>query len=57
MQTIKFNNFSNKKKRTFGTVAQIFEHSASIETIQSFQVKAMGHQRFEILSITPFFQW
>lgn len=40
--------------RTFGTIAEIFEHSLDIETSQSFQVKAMGHQRYEILSINQF---
>ncbi|XP_025205986.1 protein cereblon-like [Melanaphis sacchari] len=44
----------NKNKRTFGTIAEVYEHSDNIETTESFQIKAMGHQRFEILQINPF---
>ncbi|XP_025412148.1 protein cereblon isoform X2 [Sipha flava] len=45
----------NKKgKQTFGTIAEVYEQSIDIENSQSFQVKAMGHQRYKILNITPF---
>ncbi|XP_015380483.1 PREDICTED: protein cereblon-like isoform X2 [Diuraphis noxia] len=44
----------NKNKRTFGTIAEVFEHSVVIEYSISFQIKAMGHQRFEVLEINQF---
>ncbi|XP_060876667.1 protein cereblon-like [Metopolophium dirhodum] len=44
----------NENKRTFGTIAEVYEHSVEIETSQSFQIKAMGHQRFEIVQVTKF---
>lgn len=46
--------FSNTDKRTFGTIAEVYEHSVDIESSQSFQIKAMGHQRYEILSKEEF---
>lgn len=39
---------------TFGTIAAILEYSSDIETAPSFQVKAMGHERFQILEINQF---
>ncbi|XP_022162806.1 protein cereblon-like [Myzus persicae] len=44
----------NENKRTFGTIAEVYEHSVEIETSQSFQIKAMGHQRFEIIQVNQF---
>lgn len=44
----------NENKRTFGTIAEVYEHSVDIETSQSFQIKAMGHQRFEIVEVNQF---
>jgi len=45
---------SNGNKRMFGTIAEIFEHSAEIETSQILHIKAMGHQRFVILQVNKF---
>lgn len=45
---------SNETKRTFGTIAEVYEHSIEIETTQSFQIKAMGHQRFEVIDVNKF---
>ncbi|CAH1725076.1 protein cereblon-like [Aphis gossypii] len=39
----------NLKGPTFGTIAEVYEHTADIETSEPLQVKAMGHQRFEIV--------
>lgn len=39
---------------TFGTIAAIFEFSSDIETALSFQVKAIAHQRYQILEINRF---
>jgi len=44
----------NRNKPTYGTIAEIYEHSVDIETTESFQIKAMGHQRYEILQIHSF---
>lgn len=41
-------------KDTFGTIAEVFEQSIGVETNPSFQVKAMGHQRYKIISIKRF---
>lgn len=40
--------------RTCGTIAEVYEHSLDIESSESFQIKAMGHQRYEILSVDQF---
>lgn len=39
---------------TFGTIAAIQEFSIDIDTGASFQVKAIGHQRYQILEINRF---
>lgn len=44
----------NEGMPTFGTIAAILEFSSDIETAQSFQVKAIGHQRYQILEINRF---
>jgi len=46
--------FRDKNNRTFGIIAEIYEHSVDIETAQSFQIKAMCHQRYEIISLEEF---
>ncbi|XP_050430181.1 protein cereblon [Adelges cooleyi] len=44
----------NKNKRTYGTIVEVFEHTDGIENLPRFHAKAMGHQRYEILSVKPF---
>lgn len=44
----------NENSRTFGTIAEVYEHSIEIENSNTFQIKAMGHQRYEIINISKF---
>lgn len=44
----------NENARTFGTIAEVYEHSVDINNANSFQIKAMGHQRYEILNHSRF---
>lgn len=44
----------NEGMPTFGTIAAIQEFSIDIDTSAPFQVKAIGHQRYQILEINRF---
>ncbi|CAI6360372.1 unnamed protein product [Macrosiphum euphorbiae] len=44
----------NINERTFGTIAEVYEHPLEIGTSQPLQMKAIGYQRFEILKVKTF---
>ncbi|VVC43279.1 Hypothetical protein CINCED_3A015566 [Cinara cedri] len=51
---VSYKIFGTKNTRTYGTIAEIYAHSGDIETSDKIYIKAMGHQRYEILKTEPF---